>query len=95
MFGILAAIFAYFMFALGNIFEKIMRSSHVKSPFTLIVLDGIAHLPFLLIPLFHTVITTNYLNMALPALAGAFSIAGFLPYLIALKKEDQCIILSH
>ena len=94
MLGIIAAIFAYFLFALGNIFEKILRSNHLKSPLTIILLEGIAILPFLLIPFFYNVNTTDYWNIALSMLAGALSIAGFLSYLVALKKEEASKLVS-
>ena len=92
---IFIAIFSYFLFALGNIFEKILRTNHLQSPLSLLFLSGISSLFLLLIlPIFFPIVFGNFILIILGITIGLTSFAGFLPFLIALKKEEASRLVS-
>ncbi|MBS3068589.1 DMT family transporter [Candidatus Micrarchaeota archaeon] len=92
---ILIAIFSYFLFALGNIFEKILRTNHLKSPLSLLFLSGISSFFLLpILPMFFPIDFGNFFLIVLGITVGVTSFAGFLPFLVALKNEETSRLVS-
>src|SRR3989338_3022582 len=92
---ILIAIFSYFLFALGNIFEKILRTNNLKRPLSLLFLSGISSFFLLpILPMFFPIDFGNFFLIVLGITVGVTSFAGFLPFLVALKNEETSRLVS-
>ncbi len=92
---IFIAIFSYFLFALGNIFEKILRTNHLQSPFSLLSLSGISSIIMITLLLVFFPIDLGSISLVVLGISGGIlSFAGFLPFLIALKKEEASRLVS-
>src|SRR3989338_10647177 len=83
---IIIAIFSYFLLALVNVFEKIIRIQ--RGSFVLLLLNSLARFPFLLIPLFFQIGDYNPIIISLTIFTGILSNIAFFPYLKALMKEE-------
>ena len=83
---ILLALSNYFLLAIGNVFEKIIRID--RSAFILLLLSSVSRFPFLLIPLLFRMGSNSPIIVLLTIFSGVLSNIAFFPYLRALKHEQ-------
>lgn len=85
---VIFALLGYIFFAGGNIVEKIIRTVHIKSPFSFAILLGAFESLFILLIPFFGINLTSWVFI-IPAIgAGALRVLAFLPYAEALSTEE-------
>ena len=91
---VIIAIFSYFLFALGNIFEKKLRTNNSINALTIIFLSSSATVFLLLLPLFLSISTSDIFLIIMAVISGVINVIAFLPYVIALKREEVSRLVS-
>ncbi len=84
---------SYFLFAVSNIFDKVLRSNFVKNSFTLVILNGSISFVIGAILVLSRPIILAAPNLPLIVISGALSTIAAMVYFIALSKSEVSRII--